>query len=102
MALDGLHLPRLGVYAVLVDVLCGPNAGRYEGVASIGVRPMFGENAPNLESHLFDFDGDLYGTPVSVGLVEFLRPEVKFDGVPALIAQMDADSAQAREVLRGL
>lgn len=99
MALDGLHLPALGVYAVHADVLDGAHAGSYEGVASLGIRPMFGENAPNLETFLFDFTGDLYGAHMSVALVDFLRPEVKFDGVDALVAQMDADSAQARAVL---
>ncbi|MFI0396141.1 bifunctional riboflavin kinase/FAD synthetase [Paracoccus jiaweipingae] len=102
MALDGLHLPRLGVYAVLVDVLTGPDAGGYQGVASLGVRPMFGENTPNLETHLFGFSGDLYGQHLSVALVDFLRPELRFDGVDALIAQMDRDSAQARAILSGL
>lgn len=99
LSVDGLHLPRLGVYAVLVDVLDGPQAGSYRGVASLGVRPMFGENTPNLETFLFDFAGDLYGTPISVALVEFLRPEARFDGLPALIAQMDEDSARARAAL---
>ena len=45
--------------------------------AVIGVRPMFGQNQPNLETFLFDFSGDLYGSTLSVGLVEFLRPEMK-------------------------
>lgn len=99
MALDRLHLPRLGVYAVLVDVLTGPHRGHYRGVASLGVRPMFGENTPNLETHLFDFDGDLYGEHLSVALVEYLRPEARFDGLDGLIAQMRADEAQARRIL---
>lgn len=102
MDLRGLHLPRFGVYAVLVDVLDGPHAGPRTGVASLGVRPMFGENLPNLESFLFDFDGDLYGAHLSVGLVEFLRPELAFDSVDALIGQMDVDSARARDALAGL
>jgi len=99
MSIKGLHPPRFGVYAVSVDVLSGPHAGRHDGIASLGVRPMFGVNTPNLETHLFDFAGDLYGTHLSVALVEFLRDEARFDSVEALIAQMDADSARAREVL---
>lgn len=99
LQLDGLHLPKMGVYAVKVDILTGPDAGSHDGVASLGVRPMFGVNAPNLEVHLFDFRGDLYGHHLSVALVEYLRPEAKFDGLPALIAQMDADSARARAIL---
>jgi len=99
MGLDGLHVPRPGVYAVLVDVLDGPHAGTYEGVANLGIRPMFERETPNLESFLFDFSGDLYGHHLSVGLVEWLRGEVKFDGLDALIAQMDRDSAAARAAL---
>ena len=99
MGLDGLHLPKLGIYAVLADVLTGPQAGSYHGAASLGTRPMFGENRPNLETHLFDFAGDLYGQHLSIALVDYLRPEAKFDGLPALIAQMDADCDRARAIL---
>ncbi|MFN3953054.1 MAG: bifunctional riboflavin kinase/FAD synthetase [Pararhodobacter sp.] len=99
MSIDGLHPPRFGVYAVKVDILSGPHQSSHDGVASLGVRPMFGENRPNFEVHLFDFKGDLYGEHLSVALVEYLRPEVRFDGLEALIAQMDADSAQARAIL---
>ena len=102
MSIDGLHPPAFGVYAVLVDVLDGAHAGSYHGVASIGVRPMFGENRPNLETFIFDFSGDLYDTPLSVALVGHLRPEVKFDGLDALIAQMDQDSTAARDILGAL
>ncbi|MBS3980710.1 MAG: bifunctional riboflavin kinase/FAD synthetase [Rhodobacteraceae bacterium] len=102
MSVDGLHLPKLGVYAVLVDILTGPHKGSFHGVASLGVRPMFGENRPNLETFIFDFKGDLYGQHLSVALVDYLRPELTFDGLPALITQMDADSAKARATLAAL
>ncbi len=96
MDLTGLHLPRFGVYATWVDVLTGPQQGRYRGAASLGVRPMFGANTANLETYLIDFEGDLYGQHLSVALVDFLRPEAKFDSLPALVAQMAADVARAR------
>ncbi|WP_424990508.1 bifunctional riboflavin kinase/FAD synthetase [Fluviibacterium sp. S390] len=99
MSIDGLHPPKFGVYAVQVEVLDGAHSGSYGGVASMGVRPMFGENRANLETHLFDFAGDLYGAELSVALVDYLRPERKFDGIEALVAQMDADSARARGIL---
>ena len=102
MSMDGLHLPKIGVYAVLVDVQDGPYRGTYKGAASLGVRPMFGENTPNLETFIFDFSGDLYGTHLSIALVEFLRPELKFDGLDPLIAQMAKDCDQAREILSKL
>ncbi|MGR3565120.1 MAG: bifunctional riboflavin kinase/FAD synthetase [Heliomarina sp.] len=102
MSIDGLHPPAFGVYAVLVDVLDGQHKGSYHGAASLGVRPMFGENRANLETFIFDFKGDLYGSTLSVGLVEFLRPEIKFEGLESLIAQMDADCEKARKVLESL
>ncbi|MBR9764371.1 MAG: bifunctional riboflavin kinase/FAD synthetase [Rhodobacteraceae bacterium] len=102
MALTDLHHPRFGVYAVLVDVLTGPHAGRYHGAASLGLRPTFGGEVPNIETYLFDFRGDLYGAEVSVGLVDFLRPEEKFSDINALIAQMDQDCVQARTILEAL
>lgn len=102
MGVDGLHLPKFGVYAVKADVLTGPQAGSYGGAASIGIRPMFGENHPNLETHLLDFEGDLYGQHLSVALIDYLRPEMTFDGLPALIAQMHADCDKAREILAAL
>ncbi|APX89241.1 riboflavin biosynthesis protein RibF [Brevirhabdus pacifica] len=99
MSLEGLHLPRFGVYAVRVDVLDGPHAGSHSGVASLGVRPMFGENRPNLETYLLDFEGDLYGAELSVALVAFLRDEARFDGVAELVAQMGRDTERARTIL---
>ena len=99
MSIDGLHQPKLGVYAVEVDVLTGPHMGSYKGAASIGVRPMFGVNTPNCETFVFDFKGDLYGEELSVALVEYLRGEEKFDSLEALITQMDADCARVREIL---
>ncbi|MEE8455775.1 MAG: bifunctional riboflavin kinase/FAD synthetase [Limibaculum sp.] len=89
-------IPRYGIYASRVEVLDGPHAGHYDGVASIGERPTFGPGAPNFEVHLFDFDGDLYGAEISAGLVAYLRGEERFDSVEALIVQMDRDSALAR------
>ncbi|WP_071672885.1 bifunctional riboflavin kinase/FAD synthetase [Nioella nitratireducens] len=102
MNLDGLHLPKLGVYAVLIEVRDGAHVGRYHGVASLGVRPMFDGHVPNLETFLFDFAGDLYGCDLSVALVDYLRPEMNFDGLDALITQMDADSDVARTLLKAL
>ncbi len=99
MSIHGLHPPAFGIYAVRADVLDGPYAGPHVGVASLGVRPMFGGSVPNLETFLLDFSGDLYGARMSVALVDYIRPEATFDGLPALIARMDADTMRAREIL---
>ena len=99
LALPDLHQPKFGIYAVRVDIATGQHKGTYDGAASLGVRPTFGINRPNLESYLFDFDGDIYGAEISVALVAYLRAEEAFTDVDALIAQMDADCARAREIL---
>ena len=52
-----------------------------------------------LEPYFFDFQGDLYGQRLSVELIDYLRPEAKFDSLDALVAQMDADCARARTIL---
>ncbi len=98
--LTDLHLPKFGVYAVMVDVLDGPHKGRYQGAASLGDRPTFADNdIPNLEVFLFDFSGDLYGATLSTALVEYIRPELKFDGMDSLITAMNDDCVKAREIL---
>lgn len=95
-----LHLPRdcrlrYGIYAVRIRI----DGIWRDGVASFGSRPTFDDGAPRLETFVFDFAGDLYGASVDVAFVAFLRGEEKFDDLPALIAQMDRDSARARAIL---
>lgn len=102
MSIKGLHPPKFGIYAVLVDVLDGPHKGQYHGAASLGVRPMFQGEEANIETFIFDFTGDLYGANLSVGLVDYLRPEATFDSLEAFIAQMDADCLRARDILAAL
>jgi riboflavin kinase / FMN adenylyltransferase len=86
---------RHGIYAVRV----GLGDLRFDGVASFGRRPTFDNGAPLLEVFLFDFKGDLYGSRLDVAFIAFLRDELKFDGIEALIRQMDDDSRRARERL---
>ena len=102
MSIKGLHPPKFGIYAVLVDVLDGPHKGQYHGAASLGVRPMFQGEEANIETFIFDFTGDLYGANLSVGLIDYLRPEATFDSLEAFIAQMDADCLRARDILAAL
>ncbi|MCY4151924.1 MAG: bifunctional riboflavin kinase/FAD synthetase [Aestuariivita sp.] len=102
LSIAGLHPPAFGVYAVVIDIIDGQHRQSYLGAASLGLRPMFGGTNPNLETFLFDFSGDLYGATLSVGLIEFLRPEKSFDSVNDLIAQMHRDCQQAQEILGAL
>lgn len=91
---DDCHL-RHGIYAVRASV----GGALIDGVASFGRRPTFDNGAPLLEVHLFDFAGDLYGQTLDVEFIGWIRGEERFDGIEALIAQMDRDSAEAKRVL---
>jgi riboflavin kinase/FMN adenylyltransferase len=84
-----------GIYAVRV----GRGAQRFDGVASFGRRPTFDNGAPLLEVFLFDFEGDLYGTALDIAFIGFIREELRFEGIDALVRQMDDDSAKARAAL---
>src|SRR5439155_18888436 len=66
-----------GIYAVRV----GLDGRIHPGVASFGRRPTFGEGAPLLEVHVFDFAGDLYGRALDVAFIGWIRAEMRFDGV---------------------
>ncbi|MFO0762593.1 MAG: bifunctional riboflavin kinase/FAD synthetase [Byssovorax sp.] len=98
-------LPAHGVYAVLVDrEIEGGALALARGVANVGVRPTVtgGEARPNVEVHLFDFDGDLYGARLRVHLIARLRAEQRFSGLDALRAQIAKDAADARAILHDL
>jgi riboflavin kinase/FMN adenylyltransferase len=88
---------RHGVYAVRAAF--GDEV--VDGVASFGRRPTFDNGAPLLEVHLFDFAGDLYGQSLDVEFVGWIRGEQRFDGIAALVEQMDRDSVEAKRMLAG-
>lgn len=100
VALGEYIRPRLGVYAVRVDVGDGV---LLPGAASVGVNPTVGEALPEplLEAHLFDFSGDLYGKTIEVEMIAFLRDEAKFDSLGELKRQMTQDVIDARRALVG-
>lgn len=93
-------MPPVGIYATWVEILDGGAPGtRYAAATSLGTNPTFGDDQPvTLEAHLLDFDGDLYGRRLRVGFIEHLRGEARFDGVDALIAQIDGDVAATRAI----
>ena len=93
---DDRAVPAYGVYAVL----CGIDGKLYEGVTNIGVKPTVDDtNTPVCETHIFDFNGDLYGKEVRVYLCKHLRSEKRFESLDALRAQIAKDADLAREVL---
>jgi riboflavin kinase/FMN adenylyltransferase len=88
-----------GIYAVRVARGRGADRVLVDGVASFGRRPTFDNGAPLLEVFLFDFKGDLYGETLDVAFIGYIREELKFTDIDALVRQMDDDSARARAEL---
>ncbi|EHQ56649.1 riboflavin kinase/FMN adenylyltransferase [gamma proteobacterium HIMB55] len=94
IALKRVKSPLHGVYAVRVS---GGGLNSAAGVANVGVRPTVNDGTlANLEVHLFDFDGDLYGERLNVEFMTKLRDEKKFESLDALKAAIAADQQAAR------
>jgi riboflavin kinase/FMN adenylyltransferase len=97
VALDDYVIPKFGVYATRTRL---PDGRDIPGVANLGINPTIeGVRAPLLEVWLFDFDEDIYDQVIETDLIAFLRPELKFDGLEAMTAQVMKDATQARDLL---
>lgn len=88
-------LPPQGVYAIRAQT----RNGSFDGMLNLGPRPTFGEAATTLEAHLFDAEGDWYGTRVRIDFVARLRDVRKFSGAEALMRQLQLDAQMARVVI---
>ena len=89
-------IPANGVYAV--EVAYGE--ATLGGMLNIGFRPTVAGTNQTIETYIFDFDKDIYGEHMTLKFREFLRPEQKFDGLPALVAQLKDDEESARVILK--
>jgi riboflavin kinase / FMN adenylyltransferase len=96
LATGDVQLPPDGVWAVRVSIGDAPPVA---GVANLGNRPTVGGSGRLLETHLLDFDGDLYGRTIDVRFVRHLRPEVRFPSLEALRQRIAVDVAAARVAL---
>ena len=96
VALGDYVRPAYGVYATRTRF---PDGRVIDGVANLGVRPMFQTEDPLLEVWLFDFNEEIYGQIIETELVAWIRPELKFDGLDALKSRIDEDADQARAAL---
>ncbi|MDR3088574.1 MAG: bifunctional riboflavin kinase/FAD synthetase [Desulfobulbaceae bacterium] len=88
-------VPRYGVY--VCQVICDGQC--YGGVMNVGSNPTFGEDVLVAETHIFDFNRDIYDRPIKVNMLDFLRDERKFAGVAELSAQIEKDVARAKAIL---
>lgn len=97
---DGRAMLADGAYAVRVTIESGQYKGsRHDGMANIGYNPTFGASSKRLETHLFDFSGNIYGEKMTVSFVERLRGEVKFSSIEALCDELQKDKLIARKIL---
>lgn len=97
---DDYVLPKKGVYAVSIEI--GAEHKIYRGVANVGVKPTFHDPSKAevvIEVNIFDFEENIYGERVIVYWHHYLRPEVKFDGIDALVSQMNDDKERAKYLL---
>jgi len=89
-------IPKNGVYAVYAYI----EGERYKGMLNIGVRPTINNDLRRtIEVHIFDFSEDIYGKTVQLELIAYMRDEVKFDGLDALIEQLKKDEINTRSIL---
>ena len=98
LALQGELSPATGIYATRVRLLGEERA--FAGAASLGFNPTFGDTGCTLEIHLLDFEGDLYGKTLRVEFLERLRPEMRFDSLEALQAQIGRDVERVRQLVK--
>jgi riboflavin kinase/FMN adenylyltransferase len=96
LVLGDYQRPKYGIYAVRATL---DDGNEHPGVANLGVRPTFDPPQELLETHLLDFSGDLYGRRLEVALHAFIRAELKFESVDALVEEMRKDEAAARRLL---
>jgi len=90
-------IPANGVYATWIWV----DGQRIPAATNIGINPTFtpDKQTPNVEAHILDFNRDLYGQDVKLDFVQFLRPEMKFESVEALLKKINEDIGQTRAIL---
>ncbi|MCJ7696347.1 MAG: bifunctional riboflavin kinase/FAD synthetase [Anaerolineaceae bacterium] len=90
-------LPGNGVYACRAWVEGRP----YDAVTNVGVRPTFeSDGEPNIEAHLFDFDGNIYGKNLTLSFISKIRDEIRFENPGLLIIQISKDKKEARRILK--
>lgn len=99
LLLDGYLEPKYGVYAVRVIIEDGEHKGIWNAIANVGRRPTFDKKDVLLESYIFDFNHDIYEQLIKVEFVDFIREEMKFDGLESLKNQIEKDCEVAREML---
>jgi riboflavin kinase/FMN adenylyltransferase len=87
-------IPKYGVYKSNVIV----NQKKFASITNIGIKPTIEASFPNIETYIFDFNQDIYGTEIRVELLDFIRPECKFENLEALQKQISEDIKYCKEL----
>ena len=93
IALGPYQRPKYGIYVTQTTL---PDGRIIDGVSNIGVRPTVGGDIELLETYLFDFNEDIYRQDVETALLDYIRPEAKFESLDALKVEIDKDVVKAR------
>lgn len=99
LLMEGYKEPKYGVYAVRIIIEEGSSKGVWDAIANVGRRPTFDKKDILLETHILDFNNDIYGQSVRVEFVDFIREEIKFENLLALKEQIEKDTLIARNLL---
>lgn len=93
---DERAVPKPGVYACMVKV----GGTNIKAVTNIGYRPTFNNKPENplVETHLLDFNGDIYGDEIQIDFIQRLRDEIRFPGIDCLVSQIKNDISEARQI----
>ena len=89
---ESMITPPNGVYITM----CTIDGVRRPSVTNVGVKPTIGKYEKNIETHIFNFDEDVYGKQIRVDFIKHTRPEMKFNGIDELKKQIESDCIQAR------
>jgi riboflavin kinase/FMN adenylyltransferase len=90
--------PKRGVYVTLANL----DEERFRSITNVGIRPTFEANQLLIETHIFDFNGDIYGKSMRIEFIDRLRDERRFESIDALVAQISRDVVRAKEVFSEL
>ena len=95
---SGMLIPKFGVY--VSEIIIENSDQKLYGITNVGIRPTVGGSTPFVETHIFDFSGNLYGLRVNIGFLKFLREERKFENLEDLTHQVNTDIASAKKFIQ--
>ncbi|EHI55801.1 riboflavin biosynthesis protein RibF [Johnsonella ignava ATCC 51276] len=98
------HLPRFGVYASKVRII--KTGEEYQGLTNVGINPTVDndkkKHCPRVETYIYDFDRNIYGSDIEISFIKFIRPERKFSSLDDLKKQISSDKEAVKTYFRSI